>query len=199
MVIDDEITEFQSFTDRTLKYGRNLMAAAVPIIVFSFVPLVNLAKSRPFNFKIEAGGEIWLWWILLALLVYYGIRFFGLAIPDFLQWKIAHGEKRAALKNNLNARIKANQTQIVALDRASQVGDEEAVVAHKMNIEGTQNKFRSARSLLNAYNWRRTYFWITDLGLPTVLFGLALWASIDKILMLNCVEIPPSCAGGKTP
>ena len=44
MADTDGITEFQSFTERTLKYGRNLMAIAVPIVVFYFVPLVDLAK-----------------------------------------------------------------------------------------------------------------------------------------------------------
>ena len=87
MADNGEIIRVQSFTERTLKYGRNMMAAAVPIIVFALVPVVDLAKSRPFNFEIQKGGEIWIWAILLALLVYYGFRYFGLAIPDFLKWR----------------------------------------------------------------------------------------------------------------
>ena len=66
-------------------------------------------------------------------------------------------------------------------------------------LKDCQNCIRSTRSEISIYKWRRTYFWIADAGLPTVLFGLALWASLYQIFMLRCLEIPLNCAGGETP
>ena len=102
MAADDGLSQFQSFSERTLKYGRNVMAASLPIIVFAWADVVDLAKSRPFNFEIKEGGEIWMWWGFLALLIYYGFRFFGLAFPNFLQWRSNFGSTRNGIKFNLN-------------------------------------------------------------------------------------------------
>ncbi len=190
MADTDGITEFQSFTERTLKYGRNLMAIAVPIVVFYFVPLVDLAKSRPFNFEIKQGGEIYIWGLFLVLLVYYGARFSGLAIPDFLQWQEMYGHRRAAKKNSLDQEIRENKTKIIALAHARLASDEVAIPALEANVKGTQINVKKARSTYIDYNWRRTYFWIADAGLPTGLFGLALWASIVKILIPYCLDTP---------
>ena len=117
MANNDEITSVQSFTERTLKYGRNMMAAAVPIIVFYFVPLVDLARSRPFNFEIQEGGEIWIWQILLALLVYYGFRFIGLAIPDFREWRNSYGLEKAKLKGVLNTKIDEEKSHTTNIEK----------------------------------------------------------------------------------
>ena len=187
MAKNDEITLDQSFTERTLKYGRNLMVVAVPIFVFAWVPLVDLATSRPLNFAIQEGGEIWIWRILLALLVYYGFRFFGLAIPDFLKWRTLHGVVRADIKS----RLKAYGHNLAAARQTHDEGSD--------HLRSAQKDVRQTRSELRHYNWRRTYFWFADAGLPTVLFGLALWASLDQIFMLHCLEIPLNCAGGETP
>ncbi len=207
MANNDEITSVQSFTERTLKYGRNMMAAAVPIIVFYFVPLVDLARSRPFNFEIQEGGEIWIWQILLALLVYYGFRFIGLAIPDFREWRNSYGLEKAKLKGNLNRLIDEEKSHITdiekyrgTLDKATIQHEQERIRTRIRTVENKlkdcQNGIRSTRSEISIYKWRRTNFWIADAGLPTVLFGLALWASLDQIFMLRCLEIPLNCAGG---
>lgn len=139
MAIDDEITIFQSFSERTLKYGRNLMVAAAPITVFYF-EIVDLAGSRPLNFTIEDGGEIWIWVILLGLLVYYGFRFFGLAIPDFLHWKMVNDEYRAEKKSLLYNSIKHEAQQRAALATAHKAGDADAAAAFKNEYpSGTRN------------------------------------------------------------
>ena len=210
MANNDEITSVQSFTERTLKYGRNMMAAAVPIIVFYFVPLVDLARSRPFNFEIQEGGEIWIWVILLVFLAYYGFKFIGLAILDYREWWNQYGLENARIKGNLNRQINEEKSHITDkekyrrdLDNATTQREQEVLRTRISTLENKlkeyQNGIRSTRSEISIYKWRRTYFWFADAGLPTVLFGLALWASLDQIFMLRCLEIPLNCAGGETP
>ena len=46
MANNDEITSVQSFTERTLKYGRNLMAVTVPIFVFALVPVPQVGRRH---------------------------------------------------------------------------------------------------------------------------------------------------------
>ncbi|MBT7509622.1 MAG: hypothetical protein HN650_04310 [Rhodospirillaceae bacterium] len=87
MTDTDGISEFQSFSERTQKYGRNAMVSAAPILVFGYVP-VNLEEFRLFFVPFNEGVSPtpWIWGGLLALLVYYRVRFFGLAIPDLIEW-----------------------------------------------------------------------------------------------------------------
>ncbi len=197
MANNDEITSVQSFTERTLKYGRNMMAAAVPIIVFYFVPLVDLARSRPFNFEIKEGGELWIWVILLALLVYYGFRFIGLAIPDFSEWRNSYGLEKAKMKGNLNRLINEENSHITDIEKYRGAFDNETTQSEQEtlqtrigtvenNLKECQNGIRSTRSEISIYKWRRANFWLADAGFPTVLFGLALWASLDKVYALLC-------------
>jgi hypothetical protein len=203
MADSDGITTFQSFTERTLKYGRNLMAASVPILVFAWVEVVDLANSSPFNFEIKPGGEIWIWRLLLALLVYYSFRFYGLAIPDLRDWRLKHGEDRARLTTNLNNQIKNEKDERDTLAREYRDYDaspnpstpeqrERAMMPFKATVEEGQKRIRNARSQIRDYNWRRTYFWLADAGLPTALFGLALLAGIGEI---NRLMNAPVCVG----
>lgn len=98
----EEITEFQSFTERTLKFGRNLMAATVPIILFAWVDALDIKKFKPFDYEIQKGEEIFIWGMLLGVLLYYGVRFVGLAIPDILEWLRIHGAVNGDLSDKAN-------------------------------------------------------------------------------------------------
>lgn len=203
MADNDGITRSKSFTERTLKYGRNMMAAAVPIIVFALVPLVDLAESRPFNFEIKEGGEIWIWLILSAFLMYYGFRFFGLAIPDFHEWRKQHGESRASLKsaleNNINdenvrrgdlASNRDKYDQTPNPDERERLQTRKAIL--ESQIQTAQDRTRATRSELSDYNWRRTYFWLADAGLPVALFAAAVIAASIEISTLLPPDPPSS-------
>ncbi len=93
----------------------------------------------------------------------------------------------------------ARQAYDTAADNQQRKRLEGRIVKVEKNVGSAQKTIREIRSELRDYNWRRTYFWFADAGLPTVLFGLALWASLDQIFMLHCLEIPLNCAGGETP
>ena len=54
MAYHDDISEFQSFSERTLKYGRNLMVASNPLNVFAWSGAVDLANCKPFSFQFNA-------------------------------------------------------------------------------------------------------------------------------------------------
>ncbi len=188
MTENDEITKFQSFSERTLKYGRNLMAAAVPIIVFDFVPMIKLEGPRPLNFKIEAGGEIWIWRILLVLLVYYGIRFFGLAIPDFDAWRRSFGGYWPEMQNNLDRNIKEEERKKTAA--ACRNIEKRYLDRYEKEYKQAMSIRRSTHSQLTEYIWRRAYFWLVDAGLPTFLFGLALWSASAAYLLISFCQYP---------
>lgn len=110
MANNDEITSVQSFTERTLKYGRNLMAVTVPIFVFALVPVVDLANSRPLNFAIHEGGEIWI-------------------------WRILHGVVRADIKSRLIARINNEKARRVDLASARQAYDTASSSQQRKQLE----------------------------------------------------------------
>ncbi len=98
-----------------------------------------------------------------------------------------HGVVRADIKS----RLKLYGHNLAAARQTHDEGSD--------HLRSAQKDVRQTRSELRDYNWRRTYFWFADAGLPTVLFGLAVWASLDQIFMLHCLEIPLNCAGGETP
>ena len=191
MATDDEITTVQSFTARTLKYGRNMTAVAVPIIVFAFLPVVNLAKSRPLNLYIEPGGEFWIWVIFLTLLGYYGFRFIGLAIPDFLVWRRLHGNKWGKLKAEVkseNSKLEADQKLVDKAHKNHRNNTNPNRVSTLREIQNSESAYDGRLDLvsktqfnLKDYIWRRIYFWMVDAGLPSILFGAAIFAVIIKI------------------
>ena len=63
--------------DQTRKYGRNLTAAAVVILVFYWVPGIEISEFELFGFVIgeAAGSELSIWYLLTGILVYYFVRF----------------------------------------------------------------------------------------------------------------------------
>lgn len=182
MTDTDGISEFQSFSERTQKYGRNAMVSAAPILVFGYVP-VNLEEFRLFFVPFNEGVSPtpWIWGGLLALLVYYSVRFFGLAIPDLVEWNKQHGEIRQHLKSKLNKQIMHIETQEHALAKARGHKDNEAVTAHQMNIDKMKGKKKDASAELGNYRWRRTYFWLLDAVLPYSLIVAACWTAVTKL------------------
>jgi len=74
------------FSERTLKYGRNVMALGGVILVLAYVPHIEICKFKPFGFEINEGGEISVWGILAAVLCYYALQFYATGWIDFLEW-----------------------------------------------------------------------------------------------------------------
>lgn len=190
MADTDGITQYQSFSERTLKYGRNLMLAATGTIVFTSIPAVDLANSRPFNFKIQPGGEIWLWYMLLAVLLYYAIRFFGLAVPDYDRWHAEYIPQRFRLKNTIA--IKARRVRDLVKRIVNLTGAIGQNQKHTDKTDRTREEIGQTREELEVerreygeYLWRRSYFWLIDALLPTVLFFCALWFGTVKIAWLH--------------
>lgn len=185
------IDRFQSFTERTLKYGRNLMVSAVPPIVFHNVPAIDLAKSRPFNFEIAAGGEAWVWYLLTAVLVYYAIRFFGLALPDYRHWKDQFDVKRnyhnkvvANERNKLRAETESLQRQI---SRQPDPPLPERTPP-ETNVVAQKDRYDQALRSRREYRWQRNYFWLTDFTMPTALFLWALYCCVVQIYGLLVID-----------
>ena len=88
-------------SDRTLKYGRNVLVAGVVILVLAYVPYINVETFKPMGFDPDKGGAMSVWGILVAVLVYYGLQFgFGCRI-EYLAWARTYkpldqfGKKRA--------------------------------------------------------------------------------------------------------
>ena len=73
-------------SDRSLAHGRNVMVAASVILVLAWVPNIEIDKFEPLGFKINEDGELSVWGILAAVLVYYAIRFCADCWTDYKGW-----------------------------------------------------------------------------------------------------------------
>ena len=77
-------------SDRTLAHGRNVMAVAGVIVVLAWVPYIEITSFEPLGFDIKKGGELSVWGILAAVLVYYAIRFGVECLVDYTGWIDEH-------------------------------------------------------------------------------------------------------------
>ena len=79
--------------DRTLVHGRNVMAAAGVILVLAYVPDIQIKSFSPLGFDFSKGGELSVWGLLAAVLVYYAIRFGYECWTDYAAWIGVHRPK----------------------------------------------------------------------------------------------------------
>ncbi|MCH8113735.1 MAG: hypothetical protein IH905_17585 [Proteobacteria bacterium] len=73
-------------SDRSLAHGRNVMAAASVILVLAYVPDIEIKSFSPLGFDFNEGGELSVWGLLAAVLVYYAIRFGADCWTDYNGW-----------------------------------------------------------------------------------------------------------------
>ncbi len=73
-------------SDRTLKYGRNVLAVSAIILVLAYVPYIDVTTFKPLGFDLEKGGEISVWGILAAVLFYYGAQFVSGCWIEYPAW-----------------------------------------------------------------------------------------------------------------
>ncbi len=62
------------------------MAAASVILVLAYVPDIEIKSFSPLGFNFNEGGELSVWGILAAILVYYAIRFGFDCWVDYTGW-----------------------------------------------------------------------------------------------------------------
>lgn len=62
-------------SDRTLKYGRNVMATSGVIVVLAWVPGIEIDRFKPFGFDFSDGGALAFWCVLFVVMFYYFISF----------------------------------------------------------------------------------------------------------------------------
>ena len=74
-------------SDRTLAHGRNVMAAAGVILVLAYVPYIQIKNFAPLGFDFKEGGEMSVWSLLAAVLVYYATRFGVECRVDYSGWR----------------------------------------------------------------------------------------------------------------
>ena len=91
-------------SERTLKYGRNVLAVGCVILVLAWVPHIEIDKFLPLGFDIASGGELSVWGLLGTVLVYYGFRFFVDCRIDVLAWYETYGETRPIRNPDLPGR-----------------------------------------------------------------------------------------------
>ncbi len=63
------------------------MAAASVIVVLAWVPHIEIKKFEPLGFDFSEGGELSVWGLLVAVLVYYAIRFSADCWTDYNGWR----------------------------------------------------------------------------------------------------------------
>ena len=63
------------------------MAAAGVILVLAYVPNIQIKNFAPLGFDFNKGGELSVWGLLAAVLVYYAIRFGADCWTDYSGWK----------------------------------------------------------------------------------------------------------------
>lgn len=77
--------------DRSLKYGRNVLAVSSTILVLAWVPNIDICDFSPLGFKVTGEGALSLWGILTAVLGYYLIHFVVGCMIDFKMWTGSNG------------------------------------------------------------------------------------------------------------
>ncbi len=79
-------SENRPLSDRTLKYGRNVLAISGTIIVLAWVPDIDIQDFEPLGFVINEGGAKSMWGILIVVLSYYFFQLIIGAWHDFKEW-----------------------------------------------------------------------------------------------------------------
>lgn len=149
-------------SDRTLKYGRNVMATAGVVIVLAWVPEIDVGRFHPFGFDFLTGGKLSAWSVLCAVLVYYFGSFGFAAAIDIPEWHRQQAGELSRLTQNL-----------AAMRASSREGNENARQSAAASVR-TQRVLRFTR-------WR---LWWLDLGLPAAMFVAALSATISRLAAL---------------
>ena len=67
------------------------MAAAGVILVLAYVPGIEIKKFSPLGFDFSEGGELSVWGLLAAVLVYYAIRFVADCWTEYNGWRDTYG------------------------------------------------------------------------------------------------------------
>ncbi len=63
------------------------MAAAGVILVLAYVPDIEIKSFSPLGFDFSEGGELSVWGLLAAVLIYYAIRFGYECCADYTGWR----------------------------------------------------------------------------------------------------------------
>ena len=152
--------------ERTHKYGRNVTAAAVVIMVLALVQDIDLGNSKPLGLAFTEGprGELAIWWLLTGVLVYYFVRFSVSLTIDYL-----------ANKHHIRGYFESSRGFKKTLREALARGDDK-------KIENTESKISGMRSDC-VQVWQ---FFILEAGLPIVLFLAAAYAAYGEIRALWC-------------
>ena len=71
---------------RTLKYGRNVLAAGMTSLVLIYMPGINIKDFQPFGFKFTDDSVASSYIILGTVLLYYAVMFAIGADRDRMEW-----------------------------------------------------------------------------------------------------------------
>ena len=145
----------ESFSDRTLKYGRNVMATAGAMIVLAWMPEINIEKFEPFGLVISPGAAFSIWGVLCTVLIYYFANFTLGAWGDNPSW----GRQREPELEQLDL--------LLGLHRPG------------------PGPFASTPGAGGRRQWRYGRWRIgADAVAPCVMFAVALWAAILRLAEL---------------
>ena len=76
--------ERYDLSDRTLKYGRNIIAESCTILVLFWTPGFNIGEIQVFGYNVTKANAAWAWAGLLIVLFYYSFMFRWLVHSDGL-------------------------------------------------------------------------------------------------------------------
>lgn len=147
----------ESLSDRTLKYGRNVMATAGAMMVLAWVPEINIERFEPFGLIVSPGGAFSIWGVLCAVLIYYFANFALGAWGDNPSWR------------------RNRETELAHLD--------ELLGLHRPDpgpFIPTSESGRRGRRQLRYGRWRLG----ADVGVPCAMFLAALWAAVSRLAAL---------------
>jgi hypothetical protein len=144
----------ESLSDRTLKYGRNVMVTAGTMIVLAWVPEINIEKFEPFGLIISPGSAFSIWGVLSAVLIYYFANFTFGACAE------------------IPSRGRQRETELEHLDGL--------LGLHRPDTGHGPEAGRRGRRQSRYGRWR---IW-ADVGVPCVMFLAALGAAISRLAAL---------------
>ena len=150
--------------ERTHKYGRNVTAAAVVILVLAWVPGIEVSEFEPFGFVVREApsAELSIWCLLTGILVYYFVRFLVSLRIDYLE--------RSKFIRGYFDRLRGYNNE---LDRWLGRNDHERID----QVKGRISEIRSD----GVQVWQ---FYVLEAGMPVAIFLLAAIAASFEIYTL---------------
>ena len=109
-------------SDRTLKYGRNVLVIGSMIFTLTFIPNINVTDFEPFGYSFTDKGETSFWVIIFFTLAYHYFQFgfnWGVDVESDHQARVVYFDNPDLQEPNYLNTPSDEEKKYLAVDRGS--------------------------------------------------------------------------------